>query len=83
MANHHYEKWIIKAPVGFLLIGGGVFFMYYSLTQLGGSLKETWVYFGLSSAVAISIGVFILCVAFVHKIKSDLIKKTKLKNQSD
>ena len=83
MSNHHYEKWILKAPLGFLLISGGVFFMYYSLTQLTADLKDRWVYFGLISAIIIGSGAVILCTAFTHKVKSDLIKKTKMRNGSD
>lgn len=82
MANRHYEKWIIKAPAGFIFTCGGIFFMYYSLTQLTGELKDRWVYYGLASSLIVGIGVTTLCSAFVHKMKSDLIKKQRVKGQS-
>lgn len=79
MGNHHYEKWIFKTPLGLILILGGVFMMYYSITHFG---KVRWVIYGLSCAASISIGVYLLSSAAVHKIKSDMIKKQKLKQQS-
>ncbi len=78
MSNSHYERWIVKAPVGLAFIAGGVFFMYYSLTQL--EWKGRWIMYGLISSAAISIGVFMLASAFINKMKSDLIKKQKAKN---
>ena len=77
MSNSHYERWIVKAPVGILFIAGGIFFMYYSITQLA---KERWVMYGLISAAAVGIGSFMLASAFINKMKSDLIKKQKAKN---
>lgn len=77
MSNNHYEKWFFKIPIGFLLIAGGIFFMYYTLTlpQSG----EYWILFGLASAITIGIGAVILSSAAVNKMKSDLIKKQKIK----
>ena len=78
MANSHYERWVLKAPVAILFISGGVFFMYYSITQL--ELKGRWVVYGLISAAAVGIGSFMLASAFINKMKSDLIKKQKAKS---
>lgn len=77
MANSHYERWIVKAPVGLLFIAGGIFFMYYSITKL---TKDRWIMYGAISAAAVAIGVFMLASAFINKMKSDLIKKQKAKN---
>jgi len=80
MANNHYEKWILKMPVGLLLLTGGIFFMYYSLSFM--PAKENWVIFGLISAVSVGVGSFILGSSFINKTKSDLIKKQKARQQS-
>lgn len=80
MANSHYEKWIFKIPIGFILIAGGIFFMYYSLTIP--KVGEDWVKFGLISGVSVATGVVILSTASINKMKSDLIKKQKIKQQS-
>jgi len=80
MANHHHEKWIIKTPLGFILIFGGIFFMYYSL-QLP-ELKDRWISFGLIASFSVALGAFLLSSAAIHKMKSDLIKKQKARQQT-
>ena len=80
MSNNHYEKWFLKLPIGFLLIGGGVFFMYYSLTLP--EAAENWVIFGLTSGIAIASGALLLSSAAVNKMKSDLIKRQKIRQQT-
>ena len=79
MSSSHYDKWFFKTPIGFLLTTGGIFFMYYSLLHLP---KDKWVTFGLISAFAVGFGVYFLCSAAIHKMKSDMMKKQKLKQQS-
>ena len=54
--------------------------MYYSITQL--HVKEEWILYGIISALSVAIGAFLLCDAAVHKMKSDLIKKQKIRQQS-
>lgn len=80
MSNSHYEKWVLKVPIGFLLIAGGIFFMYYSLTLP--EVNENWITYGLISAISVAIGAILLSSAAVNKMKSDLIKKQKIKQQS-
>jgi divalent metal cation (Fe/Co/Zn/Cd) transporter len=80
MSNHHYENWIFKTVIGLSLVAGGIFFLYYSLTQL--KAKENWIFYGGVSAVAITLGVFFLSMSAIHKVKSDMIKKQKMKQQS-
>jgi divalent metal cation (Fe/Co/Zn/Cd) transporter len=81
MSNHHYEKWLLKLLVGIVLIGGGVFFLYYSVTHL--HTKDRWVLWGLTSAISITIGALLLSSATIHKVKSDLIRKQKMRHQTD
>lgn len=54
--------------------------MYYSLTLPKAS--ENWIFFGLISAISVAIGAILLSSAAVNKMKSDLIKKQKIKQQS-
>ena len=79
MGNHHFEKWLYKTVFGFLLVVGGIFFMYYSLSP---SMRKDWVLYGSICSVGIGIGVFLLSSAAINKVKSDLIKKQKVKQQS-
>ena len=80
MSNHHYEKWVLKLLIGIVLIGGGVVFLYFSITHL--HAKDRWVLFGLISAITITVGALLLSIATVHKVKSDLIRKQKTRQQS-
>ena len=78
MANYHFEKWLYKTIMGFLLIAGGIFFMYYALTHLRGS----WVLYASICSGAVGIGTYLLSSGAVNKVKSDIIKKQKMKQQS-
>ena len=80
MSDRHYEKWFFKSLIGILLIGGGIFFMYYTISFL--DPEEKWVYYALACGLSIAIGAFLLSSGAVHKMKSDLIKKQKLRQQS-
>lgn len=79
MGNYHFEKWLYKTVLGFLLVAGGIFFMYYSLAHF---MKKDWILYGLICSVGISIGVYLLSSGAVNKVKSDMIKKQKIKQQS-
>ena len=79
MSNYHFERWLYKTVLGFLLVAGGIFFMYYSLSHF---MRKDWILYGLICSLAVAIGVYILSSAAVNKVKSDIIKKQKLKQQS-
>lgn len=79
MANYHFEKWIYKTILGFLLIGGAIFFMYYSITHEG---RDKWLFYSLTCSIGGAIGVYLLSSAAVNKVKSDIIKKQKMKQSS-
>ena len=79
MSNYHSEKWLFKTILGFLLIAGGIFFLYYSLTHF---YRDNWLLLGSICSLGVSVGAFLLSSAAVNKIKSDLIKKQKQRQQS-
>jgi bacteriorhodopsin len=79
MGNHHYEKWILKTMIGMLLTAGGVFLMYYAITHSG---KIRWVYYGIGCSVIITFGIYMLSTAAINKVKSDMIKRQKQKQQA-
>ena len=79
MGNHHLERWIFKTVFGFLLVVGGIFFMYYSLSHF---IRKDWILYGFICSLGIGIGVYLLSSAAVNKVKSDIIKKQKAKQQS-
>ena len=79
MGNYHFEKWLYKTAVGFLLVVGGIFFMYYSLSHF---IRANWILHSLICSLGISIGVYLLSSGAINKVKSDMIKKQKVKQQS-
>ena len=79
MSNYHFEKWLYKIILGFLLVAGGVFFMYYALSHF---YRDEWVLYASICSSAVGIGTYLLSSAAVNKVKSDIIKKQKLKQQS-
>ena len=79
MGNHHFEKWLYKTVLGFLLVTGGIFFMYYSLSHF---IRANWILHSIICSVGISIGVSLLSSGAINKVKSDMIKKQKVKQQS-
>ena len=79
MGNHHLERWIYKTVIGFLLVAGGIFYMYYSLSHF---MRKDWILYGLICSMGIGIGVYLLSSGAVNKVKSDIIKKQKVKQQT-
>jgi hypothetical protein len=79
MSNYHFEKWLYKTVLGFILVAGGIFFMYYSLSHF---VRANWILHSLICSVGISIGVYLLSSGAINKVKSDMIKKQKVKQQS-
>ncbi|TMI97619.1 MAG: hypothetical protein E6H06_01250 [Bacteroidetes bacterium] len=80
MANKHYQKWLFQMPVGFLLVGAGVIVIMYSANKRA---SDEWLVWGLISAAIITIGLGILGNAYIHKIKSDLIRKQRAKDHTN
>ena len=79
MSNYHFERWLYKTILGFLLVSGGVFFMYYAFTHF---YRDSWILYGAICSAAIGIGAFLLSNGAINKVKSDMIKKQKMKQQS-
>jgi hypothetical protein len=79
MANYHFERWIYKTVLGFLLVAGAIFFMYYAITH---EVRDNWLLYGLICSVGCAIGVYLLSSGAVNKVKADMIKKQKIKQQS-
>ena len=79
MSNYHFEKWIYKTVLGFLLVAASIFFMYYSITH---EARDNWLLYALICSVGGGMGVYFLSSAAINKVKSDMIKKQKIKQQS-
>ncbi|MFI5187844.1 MAG: hypothetical protein ACHQF0_14020 [Chitinophagales bacterium] len=78
MANKHYKRWWFQMPVGFLFISTGILAIVYFLDKRP---DNEWPVWAVISVVIFDIGLGFLGSAFVHKVKSDLIRKERIKHQ--
>ena len=76
MPNKHYRKWLLQMPLGFLLVGAGIIVIMYSANKRA---SDEWLMWGIISATIITGGLGILGNAYIHKVKSDLIRKQSSK----
>ena len=53
--------------------------MYYMITHEG---RDNWILHGLISSVGGGVGAYLLSSGAVNKVKADMIKKQKIKQQS-
>jgi uncharacterized membrane protein HdeD (DUF308 family) len=65
-------------PLGFILINAGILLIMYSANKRA---SDEWLMWGIVSAAIVTSGLGILGNAYVHKVKSDLIRKQKVKEQ--
>ena len=75
MSNPHQEKFVTKMLLGFAFTTAGILLIFYIMFE--GNRKEDWYLWGIVASVLINTGLFLLVSAFVHKVKSDLIKRQK------
>lgn len=66
-------------PVGFLLIDAGILLIMYSANKRA---SDEWLLWGIISMAIITSGLGLLGNAYVHKVKSDLIRKQRAKEHS-
>ena len=78
MPNKHYQKWLLQMPVGFLLVGAGILVIMYSANKRA---SDEWLVWGLISVSILNAGLGLLGNAYIHKVKSDLIKKQRIREQ--
>jgi len=72
MANKHFKRWLLKMPLGFLLIAAGIAAIIYPVYNRP---RQEWMMWGAASIVIFIIGLLFLGSAYIHKVKSDLIKR--------
>lgn len=83
MPDSHSEKYLLKLLIGFASIISSVIVIYYSVFESGAE-KGDWYFWATVAAFLLCSGIYFTLSAFVHKIKSDLSKRTKQReNQKD
>lgn len=80
MTNRHRQKYITRLLVGLGLTSGGILVILYT-SFLKDKQQEWFVWAGASIAL-VNGGLLLLGSAIVHKVKSDLIRKQKQKEQT-
>ena len=79
MSNTHQDRYITKLLLGFTFITAGILLILYAAFER--TREEGWYFWGIVSSVLINAGLYFLMSAFVHKVKSDLIKRQKSRDQ--
>jgi len=61
-------------PLGFLIVSTGILLVMYAAER---KIADQWFLWGAAAAITINIGLALLGSALIHKMKSDLIRKTR------
>jgi len=65
-------------PIGFLLVGAGVVVIMYAANKRA---SDEWLIWAIISVAILNSGLGILGNAYIHKVKSDLIRKQRTRTQ--
>ena len=79
MSNAHQEKFLTKLLLGIIFITAGIFVILYASFEK--DHKQDWYFWGILASLIINAGLFSLGNAFIHKMKSDLIRRQKQREQ--
>jgi uncharacterized membrane protein HdeD (DUF308 family) len=79
MSSNHREKYTTKLLFGFTFITAGILLTLYATFER--TREDDWYLWGIVASVLINTGLYLLLTAFVHKVKSDLIKRQKQREQ--
>jgi cytochrome bd-type quinol oxidase subunit 1 len=75
MSNSHQERFLTKLLIGIGCIMASIFVIMFVCFER--TKYDEWYYWGLLSSVLMVAGVVLCGSAFVHKMKSDLIKRQR------
>lgn len=79
MSNSHQEKFITKLLMGIAFVTVGIFIILFAAFEKG--QKQDWYFWGILSSIAVNTGIILVGSAYVHKMKSDLIKRQRQREQ--
>jgi hypothetical protein len=80
MTNRHRQKYISRLLIGLAIFTCGMMIAYY--LALTNSRPDEWYVWVFASIMLINGGLLCLGSAIIHKVKSDLIRKQKQKDQT-
>lgn len=79
MADKHQDKYVTQLLLAFTFISAGVLLIFYACFER--AKTDDWYFWGVLVSILISMGLYFITNACIHKVKSDLIKRQKLKEQ--
>ena len=74
----HEDKYISKLLFGFGAINAGVMAIMYACFER--TKHDDWYFWGVVASLLFCAGVYLMNSAFGHKMKSDLIRKQKMRH---
>jgi len=81
MGNSHERKFIINMLIGLLFTTGGVTSIIYASFMK--AQNQDWIFWSVVCTITINSGLLFLCSGVVHKVKADLIRRSKQKSKSE
>ena len=79
MANKHYRNWLFQMPLGLVFTTAAIILLMFSIKK---KPDEQWLMWAIISAATFIVGLLLLGNSMIHKVKSDLIRKSKKRKTS-
>ena len=75
--RYHHRKWLLKAPLGLVLIGFGVCLVAEgAMRKYGGAETWDWVLYGTLALAVLNAGVSVFGGAVVHRVHVERLRET-------
>jgi uncharacterized membrane protein len=83
MSNSHQDKFITKLLIGITLIIVSVFVLFFTIYERSEKAvkEEDWYWWAFAFAALQATGIILICSAYVHKTKSDFIRRQQQRDQ--
>jgi ABC-type nickel/cobalt efflux system permease component RcnA len=75
MSNSHGEKYVSNLLMGFAAVTSSIFLLLFIIFEK--SQKDDWFIWGIVASLLMCIGLYLIVLATVHKVKAELIKKQR------
>jgi hypothetical protein len=79
MSNRHQERFVTKLLMGFTFVIASIFIILFAAFER--TRNEDWYFWGIVASALMCPGLYLVMSAFVHRIKSDFIRRQKQREQ--
>lgn len=79
MPNSHSDKYVTNLLLGFSFVTGSIFLLLFPIFEK--EQKDDWYIWAIVASITLCIGLYFLVSAAVHKVKADLIKRQRSREQ--